>query len=208
MQSVFVAGTDTGVGKTYIALRLMNQVRQNGLTVAGFKPVASGCRQIDGRLVNEDALALQKASSVKLDYTLVNPYAFAPAIAPHIAAQLQGVSIELDKIVSQFEMLRRKVDVVIVEGAGGWLVPLNDVHSMQDVALALNLPVCLVVGLRLGCINHAILTAAAIRDTGLKTQSLVCNQITVDKMPYQNQVIQSITARAGVEQVVTQGFEA
>lgn len=158
----FVTGTDTGVGKTRASLGLMHLLQTQGHVVTGMKPVASGCRSTPAGLVNEDALLLQAQASFTVPYHQVNPYAFEPPIAPHIAAQALGVSIELDVIEQALAALTEAADRVIVEGIGGWLVPINAKRTMADVAVALKLPVIMVVGVRLGCLNHALLTAAAI----------------------------------------------
>ncbi len=171
----FVTGTDTGVGKTAVALGLMHCLQAQGYRVAGMKPVASGCEATPAGLRNADALQLQHQSSIALDYALVNPYAFAPSIAPHIAARQAGVRIELDTIQSACAQLAGQVDRVVVEGVGGWLVPLNERETLADLARKLELPVVLVVGLRLGCLNHALLSAAAITHAGLQLAGWVAN---------------------------------
>lgn len=171
----FVTGTDTGVGKTLVSQVLLHTLRRAHTAVAGFKPVASGCDHTPEGLRNADALALQAASSVALSYDTVNPYAFAPPIAPHLAAEQAGVNIDLDAIVRGIEAV--DADRIVVEGVGGWLVPLNHRQSVADLAQTLGLPVVLVVGLRLGCLNHALLTAEAIRARGLELAGWVANQI-------------------------------
>jgi dethiobiotin synthetase len=177
LSGYFITGTDTGVGKTAVALGLMQQLQAQGQVVAGMKPVASDCALTPAGLRNEDALQLQRQSSVELDYSLVNPYAFAPAIAPHIAAQQAGVQIEMDSIRSAFTRITRQVDVVVVEGVGGWEVPLTEHETLADLARLLRLPVILVVGLRLGCLNHALLSAAAISRAGLPLAGWVANRL-------------------------------
>lgn len=176
-QAYFVTGTDTGVGKTFISSLLVRQFARRGLRSVGMKPVASGCERVDRRLVSEDAAQLLAASNVELPLADINPYAFEPAIAPHIAAQQTGVRIDLHHIQQAFERLQAQVDVVIVEGAGGFYVPLDEQHDMADLAVKLGLPVILVVGMRLGCINHALLTAEAIRQRGLTLTGWVANQV-------------------------------
>lgn len=176
-QAYFVTGTDTGVGKTFVSSMLVRQFVRRGLRSVGMKPVASGCERVDGRLVSEDAAQLLAASNVELSIDDINPYAFEPAIAPHIAAQQAGMRIDLDHIQTVFERLQAQVDVVIVEGAGGFYVPLGEQHDMADLAVKLGLPVILVVGMRLGCINHALLTAEAIRQRGLTLAGWVANQV-------------------------------
>ena len=162
MKGYFITGTDTGAGKTVVSLALMHALQVQGKSVAGMKPVSAGCITTETGLRNDDAVQLQNASSVKLSYDVVNPYAYEPAIAPHIAAQAIGEHIALDKITTCYRQIASEVDIVIVEGAGGWLVPINDRETMADIARQLGLPVILVVGMRLGCLNHALLTAESI----------------------------------------------
>lgn len=177
-QAFFIAGTDTEVGKTYVSCALMRHFTQQNLRVAGMKPVASGCEMLNGQLINEDALHLQATANVSLPYATVNPYAFAPAIAPHIAAQQAGVEIQFEPILQAYAQIKQQTDVVIVEGAGGLLVPLNAQYNIADLVKELDIPIILVVGIKLGCINHAQLTAEAIRARGLKLVGWVANQIT------------------------------
>jgi dethiobiotin synthetase len=166
MRGVFVTGTDTGSGKTLVAAALIHALRGHGLVVAGFKPVAAGAGLVQGQMRNEDALALLAASGLDLPYADVNPYCFAPPIAPHIAAAEQGCRIEAAPLLDAAARLAEKVDYLVTEGAGGWRVPLSPELDMQGLAALLGLPVVLVVGLRLGCLNHALLTADAIRAAG------------------------------------------
>ena len=177
MPGIFVTGTDTGVGKTQVSLGLITLLQRQGLTVAAMKPVASGCELTAAGLCNEDALLLQAQSSVSLPYELINPYAFAAAIAPHIAAEREQVVIDIAKIKIHFNHIQQCADTVVVEGAGGWLVPINNDQTMADLAVALDLPIVLVVNIGLGCINHALLTVAAIQKSGLFLQGWVANQI-------------------------------
>ena len=173
----FITGTDTDVGKTYVACQLMAALCEGPLSVAGFKPVASGAKSHDGVLKNDDALLLIEQASKSEDYQIINPYCFAPAIAPHIAAEQAGCEIDFYKIEQNYTYLAEKNDVVIVEGAGGWCVPLTDDLSFYEIPIRLNLPVVLVVGLKLGCINHALLTEAAILQSGCKIIGWVANEI-------------------------------
>ena len=177
MSGLFITGTDTGIGKTVVSLGLMQTLQDQGLSVAGMKPVASGCEQTAAGLRNADAVQLLEQSSCQLEYEQVNPYAFAPAIAPHLAAEAAGVRIDLDVIGTAYRALAARVDCVVVEGVGGWQVPLNDRQNVSDLASALGLDVCLVVGMRLGCINHALLTAGAITDRGCTLTGWVANQL-------------------------------
>lgn len=174
-KAFFVTGTDTEVGKTRISAGLLRALSNKGLRVAGMKPIASGCEWLDEQWKNEDALALMAESSVDLPYSCINPYSFEPAIAPHIAAQQKQQDISIEVIRQQFEQIETQSDVVIVEGAGGWLVPINDEYTMADLAVSLNLPVILVVSIRLGCINHALLSAAAIQASGCQLAGWVAN---------------------------------
>lgn len=180
MQGYFVTGTDTGVGKTVVSAALMHALRRSGASVAGFKPVASGCAMTPDGLRNDDALMLQQAASVRLPYRVVNPYAFAPPVAPHLAAAMAGVAIDLSAIRSGIATVA--ADRIVVEGVGGWLVPLTPHETVADLALLLELPVLLVVGLRLGCINHALLTLAAIRARGAAIAGWVANVIDPDML--------------------------
>lgn len=174
MSGVFVTGTDTGVGKTRVAVALIHTLRAQGLRVAAMKPVSAGSGP--GEL-NEDVVALMQAANVKADVADVNPYAFAEPIAPHIAAQQAGVNIELSVIVAAFTRLAATADVVVVEGAGGWRVPLTEHEDMADLAQRLGLPVVLVVGLRLGCLNHAVLTAESILGSHVPWAGWIGNHI-------------------------------
>jgi dethiobiotin synthetase len=160
-RSLFVTGTDTGVGKSLVACALIEKFKAQGLRVTGMKPVASGgVMTVDG-LRNEDALALRAVSNVDADYDIVNPYCFEPAIAPHLAAAEAGVNIDFNRLKSCHAELLSNADVVVVEGAGGWKVPLAQ-GFLSDFPESLQMEVVLVVGLRLGCLNHAVLTASSI----------------------------------------------
>ena len=171
----FVTGTDTGVGKTVVALGLMQCLQDQGYRVAGMKPVAAGCEQTAQGLRNADAVLLQRQSSCRLEYPLVNPMALAAPIAPHIAAQRHGTPIRLGEIQRAFDALAGRVDCVVVEGIGGWRVPLNDRETVAELAGALALDVILVVGIRLGCLNHALLSAESIAGSGRRLAGWVAN---------------------------------
>jgi dethiobiotin synthetase len=177
MHGLFVTGTDTGCGKTEISLGLMAALQATGLKVLGMKPVASGCARGPDGLRNDDALRLRMQGSSEAPYGLVNPYAFAPPIAPHIAAGEAGVEIGLPTIEQAYRALAGEADQVIVEGVGGWRVPLGPTLFVSDIPKALGLPVIVVVGLRLGCINHALLTVESIQSTGGVLVGWVGNQI-------------------------------
>jgi dethiobiotin synthetase len=164
-KSYFITGTDTGAGKTWSTAALMHHFKMKGSTVMGMKPVASGCEEISGQLRNEDALLLQALASVPVPYELINPYAFKEPVAPHLAAN--GQIIDIDLIHAAYKNLQTLVDVVLVEGAGGWLVPLGRDQDWSDVVMRLNIPVIIVVALKLGCINHARLTHKVIANAGI-----------------------------------------
>jgi len=158
-QGFFITGTDTGVGKTWATIALINYFKMRGETVVGMKPIASGCEIIKGVLKNEDALLLQEHASVILDYQQINSYSFLEPVSPHLAANNECV--DLDKINEDFNYLKTQADIVLVEGVGGWLVPLNNQgDDVEMLAKKLQLPVIMVVGIRLGCINHALLSMA------------------------------------------------
>ncbi len=176
----FVTGTDTGVGKTCVSLGLMRALQRQGHVVVGMKPVASGCSRTSWGLVNEDARQLQACASFNVPYQYVNPYALEEAIAPHLAAQCDGVHIEIPRIKNACQELTSEADRVVVEGIGGWLVPISEEQTMADVARALGLPVILVVAIRLGCLNQALLTAAAIHSSGLPLVGWIANRIDPD----------------------------
>lgn len=173
----FVTGTDTGVGKTLVARALLKALRNAGQSAVGMKPVASGCRATDDGWRSDDALELMEASAAAVAYTDVNPYTLAAACAPHIAAREGGVEIQPEKILESFRRLQQKFPWIVVEGVGGWMVPLGERLTMADVARALGLPVILVVGLRLGCLNHALLTVEAIRRANIPIAGWVANRI-------------------------------
>lgn len=192
----FITGTDTEVGKTWCSLGLMAKLQQQGKTVVAMKPVASGCTETTAGLRNEDALLLQAQGSAPIDYGLINPYAFAPAIAPHIAAEQSGQRIDINTIKQNLQRLQQQAEIVIVEGVGGWQVPINENESVADLARALDLPVILVVGLKLGCINHALLSAESIRSAGCRLAGWIANTIN-PHMAAMAENIQAIEARIG-----------
>lgn len=169
----FVTGTDTGVGKTLVSCALLHRLRAQHASVVGMKPVSAGALGD----ASDDVNQLRAASSLQVGADLDNPYALAEPVSPHIAAQHAGVHIDIDLIVARFRRLSVLADAVVVEGAGGFCVPLSDIHSGADLAQALGLPVVLVVGLRLGCLNHALLTQEAIRSRGLRLAGWVVNHI-------------------------------
>jgi dethiobiotin synthetase len=176
-RSFFVTGTDTGVGKTLVTAALLRSLREAGVVVAGMKPVAAGAIAGAEGPANEDALLLQAESSVRQPYAVVNPCLYAPAIAPHIAAAEAGQPIDTDLIVAAHGRLAGGAEVVIAEGAGGFLVPLDGHRSFADLPGLLGMEVLLVVGLRLGCLNHALLTAEAIAARGLVLAGWIGNGV-------------------------------
>jgi len=179
-QSWFITGTDTEVGKTWYTLALIQHLKNQGLRVAGMKPIASGSEATQAGLRNSDAEQILKTSGLDVPYDWVNPYAFAPPIAPHIAAAQVGQTIELETIITQYQQLAAQAEALVVEGVGGWRVPLNRTQSLKDIVLALEMPVILVVGLRLGCINHALLSAETIIRDGCTLAGWVANPIDPD----------------------------
>jgi len=179
--SWFVTGTDTGVGKSRASAALLHSLAKQGLRAVGMKPVAAGC-DADGR--NEDVDALRAASNVAVPAELDNPYLLPDPVSPHIAAANAGARIDVALIAERCQALRERADAVVVEGAGGFLVPLDESHTGADLASALGLPVILVVGLRLGCLNHALLTRDAIAARGLRLAGWICNRLDLS-MPEQ-----------------------
>ena len=183
--SYFVTGTDTGVGKTLVSCALLHAFAAQGKRVAGFKPVAAGCDDDDH---NEDAKRLRAASSIQATYGQINPYCFAHPIAPHLAARHAGARIDFSRILASYRELAGQTDEVIVEGAGGFCVPLNEKQDSADLAGELHLPVILVVGIRLGCINHALLTLRAIADYQLECAGWVANVLDSDMPALQENI--------------------
>ncbi len=203
MKGLFVTGTDTGVGKTRVAVALIHALRARGLRVAAMKPVSAGSPP--GEL-NEDVAALLQAADVEADLCDVNPYAFADPVAPHIAAQQAGIRIDLEVVVAAYSRLAAAADVVVVEGAGGWRVPLNNRDDMADLAQRLGLPVVLVVGLRLGCLSHALLTVESITHRQLPWAGWVGNHID-PAMAFQHENVAALHARLPAPCLGVQAFE-
>lgn len=177
MTGFFVTGTDTGVGKTVVSAALTRALVARGLRVAVMKPVASGSDPTPEGPRNSDALALMAAANVAAPYEVVNPYCFLPPVSPHIAARESGVTIDLALLRQRYDSLASAADCVLVEGAGGWLAPIGDTTSMADLAAELALPAILVVGLRLGCLNHALLTRESIAARRVPFAGWVANAI-------------------------------
>lgn len=177
-RALFIAGTDTGIGKTHSACTVLHAMRSAGRNVCGMKPIASGCNETTRGLRNDDALALQAASSTPQPaYADINPVALREPLSPHLAASREGVTISLSPVHAAFDELRKRYDMVIVEGVGGWRVPLAPGLFAADIAKTLALPVVLVVGLRLGCLSHALLTAEAIKADGCELVGWIGNRI-------------------------------
>lgn len=187
----FVTGTDTGVGKTLVSAALLHTLARHHRRVVGMKPVAAGLIEHRGQWVSEDVLALRAASTVVVPAELDNPVALSDAIAPHLAAERAGRTVTVAELLAAHRALRAHADVVVVEGAGGWRVPVNDDETLADLARAIGAPVVLVVGLRLGCLNHALLTAEAIRADGLTLAGWVANAIDPD-MPCREENIDTL----------------
>ena len=180
-QCYFIAGTDTDAGKTLVACGLLSRARQDGMTTAAVKPVAAGCEVTPDGLRNDDAVQLLAQCSLPLYYEQVNPIAFEPAIAPHIAAAQVGKRMDASRLAGFTRgVLSQGAQLTLVEGAGGWRVPLNERQTLADLVIELQLPVILVVGMKLGCINHAVLTAEAIQRDGLRLAGWIANCIDPD----------------------------
>jgi len=189
--SFFITGTDTGVGKTLVSCALLQAFAAQGKSVVGFKPVAAGCDE-DG--CNEDAKQLHAAGNVQAAYGQINPYCFPLPIAPHLSARHEGVRIEFAQIIGSFRELSERADEVVVEGVGGFCVPLNERQDSADLAKELGVPVILVVGMRLGCLNHALLTLRAITDSQLECAGWVANVLDAD-MPALKENIEALRER-------------
>ena len=196
MSSFFVTGTDTGVGKTLVSAALTRALIARGLRVAVMKPIASGSDPTPAGLRNSDALTLMAAANVTAPYEVVNPYCFLPPVSPHIAAREAGTAIDLSLLRSRFDSLAAASDCVVVEGAGGWLAPISDNATMADLAAALSLPALLVVGLRLGCLNHALLSRESMAARGVAFAGWIASGIDpyFDR-PAEN--LATLTARLG-----------
>ena len=178
----FVAGTDTGVGKTWVSCRLLEAAGQLGKAALGLKPVAAGAElEFEGSMENEDAVALKKASTISIGIRELNPVCLPAPLSPHIAAKWAGAKLDVTYVKNALAPgLSKSADLCLIEGAGGWRVPINDTETMADLAVALKLPVILVIGLRLGCLNHALLTAEAIKRDGLKLFGWVANELSIN----------------------------
>ncbi|MCP4001096.1 MAG: dethiobiotin synthase [Gammaproteobacteria bacterium] len=176
----FITGTDTNVGKTHVATLLLEIAHARGLSTLGLKPVSAGCIEHDGQLVNQDAWDLLERSSIKPDYAEVNPVALSEAMAPHIAAEQEGKLLNAGELAAHCRQMSKQAEFVVIEGAGGWQVPINTTETMADIAVSIGCPVVLIVGIRLGCLNHALLSAEAIQNSGLRLAGWVANLIDND----------------------------
>lgn len=190
----FITGTDTEIGKTFTTSALLRAFAKQGNSTLGLKPIASGAEEIDGVLHNEDVDSLVAASSVKASQEIVVPYLMRTPAAPHIVAALENVTMDVQHIASCYQQAQQLGDVVLVEGVGGFCVPLDDETSTVDLAQRLALPVILVVGMRLGCINHALLTAQAINASGLRLAGWVANTVDTD-MKFFEENVQTLKQR-------------
>jgi dethiobiotin synthetase len=196
-QGFFITGTDTGVGKTLVTVALTRALVARGLRAAVMKPVAAGIVSTPEGPRNDDALELLAASNVGAPYEDVNPWLLTTPASPHLAARHDGVSIDHERVLAAYRRLSARADLVLVEGAGGWLAPISGIATMADIARNLALPVICVVGLRLGCLNHALLTREAIRSCGLPFAGWVANKLAVE-MPLANANIETLTSRFGM----------
>lgn len=187
-QKVFITGTDTDVGKTVISSAILDYANNLELKTVGFKPISAGCELTSNGLRNEDALLLQQHASVKLDYHVVNPIAYQEPIAPHIAAQKRGESIELALVDSALAKIPSDVDFVVIEGAGGWHLPVDNSNYFSTWVAENQLDVILVVGVKLGCLNHAILSAQAIQHSGANLIGWIANSLTADIANYDEMI--------------------
>ncbi|OOZ42322.1 dethiobiotin synthase [Solemya pervernicosa gill symbiont] len=194
MSGYFVTGTDTEVGKSLVATALVHAFAENGGLIGVMKPVAAGAIETAEGLRNGDAIALQNAASISLPYELINPYLYNDSIAPHIAANQSGRTIELAQLVDAYLQVSDRADRVVVEGAGGWLLPIDDELTLADFVVALQLPVVVVVGLRLGCLNHALLTIESIQQRGLTVAGWVANSL-MPQMEVEQQNIDTLVQR-------------
>ncbi|WP_374399071.1 dethiobiotin synthase [Niveibacterium sp.] len=192
MHYYFITGTDTEIGKTFVSCTLLHAARAAGLSAVGYKPIAAGAEEIDGAWSNEDARRLQSASSPGFTLEEINPLCLREAVAPHIAAAAENIALDVPPLVAGFERLAQRADCVLVEGVGGFRVPLDDRLDTADLAVAMRLPVILVVGMRLGCINHALLTAEAIAARGLRLAGWVANTLA----PRMNRFDENLAALA------------
>ncbi len=181
MKTYFVTGTDTGIGKTFVCSSLLSSAKNLGYSTLGLKPIAAGCEETENGLRNEDALALQKFSTVNLSYKETNPFALKEAIAPHIAAEKEELQLSVkDILVHVKKSTASFANLCVIEGAGGWKVPINETETMADLALALGFPIIFVVGIRLGCINHGMISAESLINDGAEVAGWIANVVEKD----------------------------
>lgn len=186
MNEFFITGTDTDAGKTHVTSLLLKLLAQHKKRAIGFKPIASGCEMAFDQLVNADALMLMESATVSAKYDIVNPFSFEPAIAPHIAAQKAGVNLNVEKLTLAYQNIKSQgADYLLTEGAGGWALPINENQYLYDWVSAEQLPVILVVGMKLGCINHALLTTAHMQSMGVNCIGWIANQVDATMNEYQ-----------------------
>jgi dethiobiotin synthetase len=216
--SVFITGTDTDAGKTFVSERLLHALSTRGIACAGFKPISAGCEQTPVGLRNDDALRLTQASSIKLPYALVNPIAYEDPVAPHLAAQKTKQPISIDTLNKTYQQLISKnIDLLLVEGAGGWQLPLGKVikegvltdkqYFMPDFVVSQKLPVILVVGMKLGCLNHALLSYQAIRASGCRCLGWIANQVDPE-MDYYEENLDSLRSLIDVPMLAEFKYQA
>lgn len=186
MKEFFITGTDTDAGKTHVTSLLLKLLAQHKKQAIGFKPLASGCEMAFDQLVNADALILMESATVSAKYDIINPFAFAPAIAPHIAAEQAGVTITADNLSSAYKNVKQQgADYILTEGAGGWALPISNTDYLYNWVKAEQLPVILVVGIKLGCLNHALLTTAHMQSMGINCIGWIANQVDPNMDEYQ-----------------------
>ena len=190
----FITGTDTDAGKKFVTCALINKFQQEDYSVMAIKPIAAGCELVDGQWVNDDALLMQQMMASRVDYLQINPATLTSAIAPHIAAEEQGLKYTVEQLSNLCKIKRYDTDVTLVEGAGGWLVPLNDNETLADFAQHEQLEVILVVGMKLGCINHALLTVQSILAAGMTLVGWIANSPETEMNKFE-QNIESLRTR-------------
>lgn len=191
---IFITGTDTNVGKTHITRALLKHYQAKGMRVLAVKPIASGCDWVDGQIINADARYLVNESSLSLAYEIINPFAFLPPIAPHLAASLVDLSLSSQLLSNYFNEIKKiNADIYLIEGAGGWALPLNTHETLADVVIQHQMDIILVVGMRLGCLNHALLTAESIKHRGGKLIGWIANTIDPNMLSL-NENIETLTA--------------
>ena len=191
----FITGTDTEIGKTLVAGALILKLRDQGINALGFKPVAAGTYQdLQGNILNEDIETLRIAANLEPDQNITSPYVFEMPIAPHLAAEKLGKRLDLDTMLDTYEKVSSQTNCIIVEGAGGFLIPLNETENLSDLVQKLKLPVIMVVGMRLGCINHALLTYEAILSRQITIAGWVANSLS-SEMPFLQENIKTLQTK-------------